>query len=370
MADQDPLYLRYRPKKLADVVGQDTAVRILTNSFKTKKMHHAYVMAGKHGCGKTTCARIVAAMLNCEKGPSIEPCGVCKNCKEIFAGRSLDVKEIDGGSNRSIDDVRELKKEVYFAPVSCRKRLVIIDEAHRLTGAAAEALLKVLEEPPPHVIFILCTTEPEALKPTIHSRCIGLTYKPIAWMVLFGLLKDVASKEGIKADEAALKFIAKSGRGSARDSLQNLQMSADFAGDETLTIEFAEQALGGIDDGLYFKLIESIGKSDVPSAWKLVNKLMLKGRNSESIVKGLETYLCNLMMISLCGSAAQDMGFTEAEIKRYAFQANSVKPSLANEMMKILIDVQRAINVNLDAENSLCRFVVASIIANKRLAGK
>jgi len=364
------LYTKYRPKKLSDMIGQDVVVRILTNSFKANKFHHAYIMAGKFGCGKTSAARIIAAMMNCKKGPTLEPCGVCENCQGIFDGSSLDVKEIDAASNRGIDDIRDLKKDAYFAPVSSQKKIVVIDECHSLTQHAAEALLKMIEEPPPNVVIILCTTEPEALKPTIHSRCISLTFKPIAWTELQKHITNVCRSEKIEADEDALKFIAKSSKGSARNSLQSLQTVIDFAGGERISLEIAEKALGGIDESLFYRLVDAIADDKIADGWKAVNELMLKGRNTESIVKGLETYLRDLMLIPLCADSASDLGYTEQEIKRFVFQSKKAKPVLANEMMKILVDVQKAIEVNLDPQNSLCRFVIASILIKKELAQK
>jgi DNA polymerase-3 subunit gamma/tau len=369
-SEADALYTKYRPKKLSDVIGQDVVVRVLTNSFKRKNIHHAYLMSGTVGCGKTSSARVLAAMLNCEKGETLEPCGECKNCKDIFAGKSLDVKEIDAASNRGIDDVRELKSDSQYAPVNCRKKILLLDEAHSLSGHAAEALLKLVEEPPPNVIIILCTTEPEKLKPTIHSRCITLHFRPVSWPELYDHLKNIAKKENIKADDDALKFLAKASKMSVRNALQNLQSAVSYAGDENITLDMAQKAIGNIDESLYYQLVDSIGNDKIPDAWKIVNNLMSRGVNADTIVVGLETYLRNLMLIPLCKDIAPEMGFSEQEIKLYEFQSKQIKPILASEMLGLLRDVQRSIIVNLSPENALCRFVIESIVKKKQLAKK
>ena len=735
------LYTKYRPRKLDDIVGQNVVTRVLTNSFKSKNMHHAYIFCGKYGTGKTSTARILAAMMNCSNGPTLEPCGECKNCSDIFAGKSFDVKELDGASNRGIDDIRELRKDAYFAPSSSTKKIMILDEClghnsrvdtenglitiskivsnklnlnvksynkctekieykpiigwfknspkimyslgfetrgriwaseghlvstpsgwqkikdlnigdavyregvvlnniqtqlvygsllgdasilknrtygnnvvgmgiavrikcvqgykqkeylmlkrkilgdlvrtepamdcsktfakygcdkeietwrfatltnrcfseiyeettenrvkkvnnkwlshlnwmgvafwfcddgylasiclkrgqksfyasfstegftldennilkdwfiekgidnvgvfeekkngkiyyklcfgkkgtkklldkikifipecmkwklknyitecsfnydeidytsqtgvikekithklrrhkeasydievadnnnyfvsgtlvhncHSLTSFAAEALLKLIEEPPPRLMFILCTTEPEGLKNTIHSRCITLPFRSISWHDIYTYLDKIAKSEGIEAGEDALKFIAKSAKGSIRDALQNLQIVSSYVGEGSIDIKEAEDALGGIDESYYFKLLDAIADDDVSSGWRIINNLVTCGKNAETIIRGLETYIRNLMMIPLCKDISSEMGFTDQEIKRYVYQGSKIKPVMANEILKVLVEVQNAIAVNLDPENSLCRFVIASIIAKKQLEKK
>jgi len=366
----EPLYTKYRPKKLSDVVGQDVVVRVLTNSFNNGTLHHAYIMSGKMGTGKTSTGRILAAMVNCEKGPRLEPCGECKTCKEIFVGMSVDVKEIDAASNRGIDDIRELKKDVWFAPISCRKKFIIVDECHSLSGPAAEAMLKLIEEPPDNVMFALCTTEPEKLKDTIHSRCISFTFRSIPWPELFKFVAKITKLENREVDEEALKFIGKSAKGSARNALQNLQFVFDYAESGLINLDIAQKALGDIDESLYYKLVEAIADDKIPDAWKMVSELMVKGKNSEIIVEGLETYLRNLMLIPLCQDVAHEMGFSEQEIKRFVYQSRKIKPILAIEMQGLLQDVQRSISLNLSPEHALCRFIIASIIVKKKLSAK
>ena len=243
-----PFSLKYRPKKLDDIIGQEVVVQTLKNSFTSKNLHHAYILEGNTGSGKTTIARIMAAMENCEKGLTLEPCGICQNCREIFDGSSIDVKEIDAASNRGIDDIRALQKEIHFSPINCRVKYIILDEAHSLTGVAAESALKMIEEPPSNVRFILCTTEPEALKPTIHGRCINFNFSKISWMELYNHLVNICKLESIQYDDDAIKMMAKASKGSARNSLQNLQTVAEFAGSNKIIADSVSKSLGVIDE--------------------------------------------------------------------------------------------------------------------------
>jgi DNA polymerase III subunit gamma/tau len=362
----NPLPNKYRPKKFTDMIGQEVVTKTLTNAFNSGNLHHAYIFEGQFGSGKTTSARILAAMENCEEGPSLEPCGVCKNCKDIFAGKSYDVKEIDAASNRGVDDVRDLKKEIANCPIYSKTKYIIFDEAHSLTGIAAEALLKSIEEPPPHVRFILCTTEAFALKPTIHSRCIVFTFNKVSWFEICEHLVSIAKKEGVDADEDALKLIAKKSKGSVRDSLQNLQFAIDFCGEEKITLDAVQQVLGVVDDSSYFELIETMMIPDVPKAMLLINQLMVKGKNAEQIIKGLEEHLRNLLTINACRQKVEGLGFTEEEIKRYAHQGKIAPPILVSFMLDMIIDIQRALTYNMDTQYQLENFVIKTLIERAR----
>ena len=359
---QEPLSVRCRPKKLSDVIGQEVVTTSLTNAFNKDNLHHAYLFEGSKGIGKTTSARILAAMENCENGPTLEPCAGCDNCRQIFAGKSYDVKEIDAASNRGIDDIRDLKKELVNCPIHSRTKYVIIDEAHSLTSIAAESLLKLIEEPPSHVRLVLCTTEPHALKDTIHSRCLVFPFVKVSWYEIYEYIMDVAKKEDIKIEDNAAKLIAKRAKGSVRDSLQHLQFVSDFCGDNEVTVEAAQKALGVIDESLYFELIETIMNSDVPNSMLLINKLMVNGRNSEQIIKGLEEHLRNLLTVNACKQQVSGLGFTEEEIKRYSHQGKSAPPVLVSSMLGMVTEIQRAISYNMDAQYQLENFVVKTLI--------
>ena len=365
-----PLSLKYRPKCLADVIGQDVVVKSLTNAFKSKTLHHAYIFGGKFGCGKTSVARILAAMENNDKGPSMTPDPEATNVKAIFAGKSLDVKEIDAASNRSIDNIRALKEEIRYSPVECRMKYVILDECHSLTGQAAEAALKMIEEPPPHVRFILATTDPHALIKTIHSRCITLKFNKVNWMDMFGHLKMIAEKEGIDFEENALKIAARSADGSVRNSIQNLQTMINFSGGEKLTSDDAQKVLGSIDSNLYFHFIQSIIDIKVPKAMQVVDRLMADGRQVDQILDGLQQHLRNLMIIKTCMSDFASFGYSEDEAKHYEVQASNCGIELIIELIDELVNVNYAITYNLDPQMVLEEYVIKGIVAKKRIETK
>lgn len=350
MSLEDSLALKFRPKKLSDVVGQPIVVKAFRNSFKSKKLHHAYILSGMYGSGKTTLARIIAAMENCEKNPFSDPCGECKNCKEIFLGKSLEVKEMDAASNRSIDDIRDLQKILMESPIQVRTRYIIIDEAHSLTGAAAEAALKLLEEPPNYVRFILCTTEPQAFKETIHSRCIQWNFSKITVVELFEHIKKIALKEKIDIEEKALKIIARESKGSVRNVIQNFQKVINYAGGEKIKEEHVIEAMGSIDNKLYFGLVESIIQKNYLIGFQIVNSLFLNGQNVSKVMDGLQNHLNNILLVRLCKQNSIKFNITEEELKRYANQASKIDPNMLLRMMSLVVEISQGVQYNLNPE--------------------
>ena len=239
------LYRRYRPLRFEEVVGQDAAVSVLRRSLQTGKTVHAYLFSGPRGCGKTSLARILSKALNCtDDNHGVEPCGICPSCQAITAGESLDVIEIDGASNRGIDEVRELKAHVSLAPFSSRRKVYIIDEVHMLTEPAFNALLKTLEEPPAHAVFILATTKPHKVPVTIRSRCQHIPFRRISGKDIAARLSLVCEKEGIAADEAALWELARQADGAMRDALSLLEQAIPL-GSGAVTIDSVRAFLGG-----------------------------------------------------------------------------------------------------------------------------
>lgn len=347
MKVESPLALKYRPKKLSEVIGQPVVIKAFTNAFKANTLHHAYILAGNFGCGKTTVARIVAAMENCKEGGK-DPCGKCSNCKDIFVGRSYEVIEMDAGSGGRIDEIRELHKSLYQCPVECKTKYVIIDEAHSLTGAAADASLKMIEEPPPFVRFVLCTTEPQSFKPTIHSRCIMWSFNKVAWPEIFKHLKNISEKEKLDYDEKALQIAAKYAKGSVRDSLQYLQTIINYVGDERITGEAAKEALGVIDSSLYFDLISSILDGKVLNSFLIINQMFQAGKEAKVILDGVYEHLNNLLIIRTCDDLVS-FNFTQEEIKKYKYQ-NSNIPSgkiiliLMNSLRLVSFDIEYGLN--------------------------
>ncbi len=358
----EPLSLKYRPKKLADVIGQDAVVRILNNSFKQNNWHHAYILEGNFGCGKTSVARIMAAMENCEEGRTSTPCGVCARCKEIFKGKSIDVREIDAASNRSIENIRALQEEIHLHPLHCRSKFVIIDEAHGLTGLAADAALKMIEEPPDFVRFILCTTEPESFKSTIPSRCISLNFKKVEWHVLQEYLADIAQKEKVKVGKDALRIASRSSQGSVRNALQNLQTLLSYAGEEEITSEVAREALNEVDDVMVFDLVQQITNINTPGAMAIIDKLLSQGSSASKIINKIGLHLRNLLVYIMGGEKGEILGLNEEEITKYSHQTKKAKIELISYMLGLLAKMRRDIVYNVDLSYLLVDFIALSTI--------
>jgi len=367
MAINVPLTIKYRPKKLSEVIGQPVVVKAFTNAFKFHTLHHAYILAGNYGCGKTTVARIIAATENCEKHGK-DPCGKCDNCREIFDGKSLEIKEIDAASQGGADNIRELHKELYQCPVHCNTRYVIIDEAHSLTPQAAEASLKMIEEPPKSVRFILCTTEPQAFKPTIHSRCITWSFNKVSWSEIFKHLQKISDEEKLSYDIKALRIAAKYAKGSVRDGIQNLQTMINYVGEDKITIESAREALGVIDEKLYFDLVEGVIKCSSIKCFRSINQMFKDGKESKVVVDGVFEHLNNLLLVLACKNKNDllQFDFSEEEIKRYLYQASNVKGDMILRMMNLLNEVVFGIEYSLSPDKLFNKFAVECILSQKQ----
>lgn len=356
---------KYRPKKIADLIGQDAVVKILTNTITSGRLHHAYIFAGKFGCGKTTSARIFAASVNSKKGMSLEPDLHDSDIQAIFEGKSLDVLEFDAGSKGKIEEIRELKEQIRYAPINCKYRFVIIDEAHRLTGAAAEAALKMIEEPPQNCIFILCTTAAEDLKDTIHSRCMPLRFNKVSWDELYNNLRKIAVIEKIDFDDAALRVAARLSKGSVRNSLQNLQTLLTFANGTKLTAELAQQALAAVDENKYFDLIASILKPDAGESMRVIDDVLGDGRDVNDVLNGLMNHIRNILIIKTAKDTAKLLFLTEEEKKRYVHQSQNMSIGLCLQMIELLADVAKGVTLNLNPQIMFEKFVICSIIYNR-----
>ena len=288
------LYLRWRPSGFDTLVGQVPVKQALMNALSSGRIAHAYLFTGPRGTGKTTTARIFAKALNCQNGPTDHPCGECLNCRQITDGSAMDVQELDAASNRGVDDIKNLNKNADFAPVNCRYKVYIIDEAHMLTTEACNALLKTLEEPPEHVVFILATTEPQKILPTIHSRCQRFDFHPITQEEIVAHLQKVAEGSDIKADKEALELIAAASEGGMRDALSLLEQCGVMA--ETVTAETVRSVRGIIGREILRELVRAVGQREVASALTIFDRLLMQGKDISQILIELSGYMRALLL--------------------------------------------------------------------------
>ena len=357
---------KYRPRKLSELIGQQSVVTTISNSIELGKMHHAYLFHGQFGGGKTSCAKILAAMVNCEKGPTVDPCGKCIQCTAIFQGKHNDVLEFDAASGGKIDQVRELRKTAFYSPVAgAKKKVYIIDECHSLTSEAEESLLRIIEEPPPHVIFVLCTTEFNKMRSTIVSRCQSHAFTKIYWTQIVQHLQGICDKEKVSIDESAIKACAIMANGSVRDSLKYLGTLISFAGDKTITGEMARQALGFAGSEIYHKLMTCIigqdGKPKPVEGYKLINQLLTSGGEFRVFIRGLDEHLRCLLIMLTAPQAAEMLTLDEDDKKRIQMEATKFAIPHLDLMMTQLNEVHRCLNYGIPEERLLDQWFMKSV---------
>lgn len=333
---------KYRPQTFNELIGQPHIKETLSNAITTNRLAHAYLFAGSRGTGKTTTARILAKCLNCLKGISISPCNECSSCREIAGGYSMDVLEIDGASNRGIDEIRELRERVKFLPAKAKYKVYIIDEVHMLTAEAFNALLKTLEEPPEHVIFIFATTEPHKVPQTILSRCQRFDFKRISVSEICKLLKKIAEQEKIEIDDSTLTIIAKAAEGSMRDAESILDQVVSFCGNkvsqkDVLTI------LGIIRQEILSTFCDAIIENDSKKIIKLLNDVVDEGINLSQLVRDIMAYLCNLLLIKTGCTPDFIIHFTSDNIKLLEMQAKQFD----QEQLLNFIEILQKANENM-----------------------
>jgi DNA polymerase-3 subunit gamma/tau len=293
------LYRKYRPSVFADVIGQEHVTVPLSNALESGRTHHAYLFSGPRGCGKTSSARIMARSLNCEKGPTPNPCGECQSCKDLVANGpgSLDVIELDAATHGLVDDARDLRDKAFFAPVQSRYKIYIIDEAHQLGPGAANALLKVVEEPPAHVIFIFATTEPDKLIATIRSRTHHYPFRLVPPGTLAAHLEKVCNAEGVKVDKGVIPLVVRASGGSVRDALSVLGQLLAGAGKDGVSYEIAIQLLGFTDGALLDDAIDAIAAHDGATLFKTIDRVIESGHDPRRFTSDMLERIRDLMIV-------------------------------------------------------------------------
>jgi len=312
------LYRKYRPKSFSEIVGQEHVVQTLINAISSGNISHAYLFAGPRGTGKTTLGRLLAKALNCEnrKEEEAEPCNVCSSCQEINEGKSIDLIEIDAASNRGIDEIRELKENIGFSPVKSKYKVFIIDEAHQLTREAANALLKTLEEPPSHAIFILATTEAHRMISTIVSRCQRFDFRRLKMEEIVERLKRILSQEKVKFETDSLELIAASSGGSIRDAETLLDQVVSFSGKEKeVKKEIVEKLLGLADRSAIFQFLNYVFQKKTKEAVQFLEEIVLKGVDIQEFVKSLISFLREILLLKIGYQSKSSfiVGITEEE---------------------------------------------------------
>jgi len=310
---------KYRPQNFSDVIGQEHVTRTLKNAIEQGRTAHGYIFSGHRGIGKTTVARILAMALNCRSSdkPETEPCGICESCTEIRAGNSVDVIEIDAATNRGIDEIRELREAARYRPARDRFKIYILDEAHQITDAAFNALLKTLEEPPSHVVFMLATTQPEDIPQTIRSRCQHFSFRAVRFEEILGQLKDLAGRENVEADEDALALLAEAGDGSIRDALSILDQAIASC-DGRLTADAVRQLVGAAPSTVLEEVMQAVARSSSEEVLRLVDRLISEGHSPTHFARQMVRFLRNSVVAKIAGGDSSLLQISGDERTRVA----------------------------------------------------
>jgi len=357
---------KYRPQSFRDLVGQQHVTRTLANAIESNRVAHAYIFSGVRGVGKTTTARILAKALNCAKGSTADPDNTCDSCREISAGTSLDVLEIDAASNRGIDQIRELREMVRYAPAASRYKIVILDEAHQLTDEASNALLKTLEEPPERVVFILATTRAEDLVETIKSRAQLFQFRALTFQEIAGEIERVVKSENLSIEAGAVAVLARAAEGSLRDGLSLLEQAIAYGGD-AITDQQVRELLGVVAESVLDDLVEAIRAQSADGAFNLVHRLIADGQNLQHFCREAIRHFRNLLVARVAGAESELIAAPPSERPRLGEQADYFGEEDLTRFFQLLLeiddDLRRKPDQRLHLEIGLLRLVNAQRLA-------
>jgi DNA polymerase III subunit gamma/tau len=349
---QRSLYRRHRPRTFAEVVGQEPVVRTLRNAVERGKVHHAYLFVGSRGTGKTSMAKILAACLNCENGPTIEPCGVCDSCVSIASATSLDVIEMDAASNNSVDDIRDLRDSVAYAPVSGRRKVYILDEAHMLSTAAWNAFLKTLEEPPPNTVFVLATTEANKVPATVVDRCHRFDFHRPTVDQIASVVRRAAQAESIEIPPAAVAALARSATGSFRDALGTLEQIVTYGGEE-IALEDVLAVLGVADARLLEATVDAVAAGDAAAALRTLEECVEQGRDAGSFASDLEVRARELLVVQVLNEVPAELSLTPEADAALGEQAARVDHATVVRLLELLGEAMEGVRAGADARTRL-----------------
>jgi DNA polymerase III subunit gamma/tau len=329
---------KYRPQKFSDVIGQEHVTRTLKNAIEQQRIAHGYIFSGHRGIGKTTIARILAMALNCRSTdhPVSEPCGVCESCTEIRGGNAVDVIEIDAATNRGIDEIRELRDAARYRPARDRFKIWILDEAHQITDAAFNALLKTLEEPPSHVIFMMATTQPEDIPQTIRSRCQHFSFHAVSFDDIVGQLRDIAKQEGINADDNALAMLAEAGDGSMRDALSIMDQAIASCGD-TLSSDIVRGLVGTVCSDILEVVMDAVARNSSEDVLRTIDRLLVEGQSAQHFARQMVRFLRNTLVAKVAGSDSPLLQISSDERARVSRVADLFSEEDLTRFLQIML---------------------------------
>jgi len=340
------LYRKYRPQRFSEIVGQEHVIQTITNAISSGTISHAYLFSGPKGSGKTTIARLIAKAVNCENRKGEEPCNECSSCKEIMSGKAVDLIEIDAASHRGIDEMRQLREGIRFSPVRAKYKVFIIDECHQLSKDAANALLKTLEEPPSHAIFILATTEIHQMIPTIVSRCQRFDFHKIKISQIIKKLEYITEKEDIEFEKSALSLIALNSRGSFRDAESLMDKCISFSGKKkSITTEDIKQLLGVVEMNQIASLVDEIINKNTKKALIFLNQIVEEGIDLQQFAKTLINYLRQGLLFKINPNLKnkENLGLTAEEIEKLEQQCEKLESDQIREILDIFIKAENKI---------------------------